>query len=168
MKFASFPLELAKPLLRKAYTRDAYAPLLCRGINWACAGHNPSSADRTSSRHIFGKICCLSIIRGVERLNGLPCGAAFVRVAMLGTYDLFDARSTKYPIERKSLFDSLKDGRYDVSWHDQAGKRHVSTKQTPAAVKSFRVVTLARGGQQTPNMRHVVPHALRCFPVRTA
>jgi hypothetical protein len=30
---ASLPLELAKPLLRKAYTRDAYAPLLCRGIS---------------------------------------------------------------------------------------------------------------------------------------
>jgi hypothetical protein len=29
---------MAKPLLRKAYTRDAYAPLLCRGISWACAG----------------------------------------------------------------------------------------------------------------------------------
>jgi hypothetical protein len=23
-----------------------------------------------------------------------------------------------------------KDGRYDVSWYDQAGKRHVSTRQT--------------------------------------
>jgi hypothetical protein len=32
-------LELAKPLVRKGYTRDAYAPLLCRGISWACAGH---------------------------------------------------------------------------------------------------------------------------------
>ena len=38
MKLASFSLELAKPLLRKAYTRDAYAPLLCRGISWARAG----------------------------------------------------------------------------------------------------------------------------------
>ena len=26
-----------------------------------------------------------------------------------------------------------KDGRYDVSWYDQAGKRHVSTRQTLAA-----------------------------------
>ena len=42
MKLASFPLELATPpLVRKAYTRDAYAPLLCRGINRACAGHTP-------------------------------------------------------------------------------------------------------------------------------
>jgi len=32
MKLACFPLKLAKPLLRKPYTRDAYAPLLCRGI----------------------------------------------------------------------------------------------------------------------------------------
>jgi len=39
MKLASFPLELAKPLVRKAYTRDAYAPILRRGINWACTGH---------------------------------------------------------------------------------------------------------------------------------
>ena len=41
MKSASFPLELADPLLRKGYTRDAYAPLLCRGINLACAGRTP-------------------------------------------------------------------------------------------------------------------------------
>jgi len=39
MKLASFPLELAKPPLPKAYTRDAYAPVLRRGVNWACAGH---------------------------------------------------------------------------------------------------------------------------------
>jgi hypothetical protein len=39
MKSACFPLELAKPLFRKAYTRDAYAPLRCRGVNSACAGH---------------------------------------------------------------------------------------------------------------------------------
>jgi len=32
---------IAKPLLREAYTRDAYAPLLCRGISWACAGNVP-------------------------------------------------------------------------------------------------------------------------------
>jgi hypothetical protein len=38
MKLAFFPLELAKPLLRKTYTRDAYAPLLCRGISWEHAG----------------------------------------------------------------------------------------------------------------------------------
>jgi hypothetical protein len=42
MKFASFPLGLAKPLLRRAYTRDAYVPLLCRGISWACAGRMPA------------------------------------------------------------------------------------------------------------------------------
>ena len=34
MKLAPFLLELAKHLVRKAYTRDAYAPLLCRGISW--------------------------------------------------------------------------------------------------------------------------------------
>ena len=37
MKLASFPLAraiIAKPLLRKAYTRDAYAPLLYRGTDW--------------------------------------------------------------------------------------------------------------------------------------
>jgi hypothetical protein len=42
MKLASFPLELGKPLLGKAYTRDAYVPLLCRGISWACAGSMPT------------------------------------------------------------------------------------------------------------------------------
>src|SRR5260370_7894438 len=31
-----------------------------------------------------------------------------------------------------------KDGRYDVSWYDQAGKSHVSTRQTLAAAKSFQ------------------------------
>jgi hypothetical protein len=41
MKLASFPLELAKPLVRTVYTRDAYAPLLRRGINWASAGYTP-------------------------------------------------------------------------------------------------------------------------------
>jgi len=39
MKLACFPLELAKPLLRKPYTREAYAPLLSRGISCECAGH---------------------------------------------------------------------------------------------------------------------------------
>jgi len=32
---------MVKPLLREAYTRDAYAPLLYRGTGWACAGHIP-------------------------------------------------------------------------------------------------------------------------------
>jgi hypothetical protein len=39
MKLASFRLEPAKPLLWKAYTRDAYAPIPRRGISLACAGH---------------------------------------------------------------------------------------------------------------------------------
>jgi hypothetical protein len=30
-----------------------------------------------------------------------------------------------------------KDGRYDVSWYDQAGKRHVSTLASLAAAKAF-------------------------------
>jgi hypothetical protein len=36
-------LGASLPLLRQAYTRDAYAPLLRRGIRWACAGriHRP-------------------------------------------------------------------------------------------------------------------------------
>ena len=50
MKLACFPLELAKPLLRKAYTRDAYAPLLCRGISWACAGHIPPPQTEPHSK----------------------------------------------------------------------------------------------------------------------
>ena len=29
-----------------------------------------------------------------------------------------------------------KDGRYDVSWYDQAGKRHVSTRPSLAAAKA--------------------------------
>ena len=36
-----------------------------------------------------------------------------------------------------------KDGRYDVSWYDQAGKRHVSTRQTLAAAKSFQAQKIA-------------------------
>ena len=35
---------IAKPLLRKVYTRDAYAPLLYRGTGRACAGHLPPGA----------------------------------------------------------------------------------------------------------------------------
>jgi len=31
----------SKPLLRKAYTRDAYAPLLSHFISWSCADHTP-------------------------------------------------------------------------------------------------------------------------------
>jgi hypothetical protein len=31
-----------------------------------------------------------------------------------------------------------KDGRYDVSWYDQVGKRHVSTRQTLAGARSFQ------------------------------
>jgi integrase len=31
-----------------------------------------------------------------------------------------------------------KDGRYDVSWYDQAGKRHVSTRASLAAAKAFQ------------------------------
>jgi len=39
-EFCFLPAQaiIGKPLLRKAYTRDAYAPLLCRGVSWACAG----------------------------------------------------------------------------------------------------------------------------------
>jgi hypothetical protein len=48
------PLELAKPLLRKAYARDAYARLLCCGINSACAGHTllrrPNLISKSYSR----------------------------------------------------------------------------------------------------------------------
>jgi hypothetical protein len=36
-----------------------------------------------------------------------------------------------------------KDGRYDVSWYDQAGKRHVSTRRTLAAAKSFQAQKIA-------------------------
>jgi hypothetical protein len=36
-----------------------------------------------------------------------------------------------------------KDGRYDVSWYDQVGKRHVSTRQTLAAAKSFQAQKIA-------------------------
>jgi hypothetical protein len=36
-----------------------------------------------------------------------------------------------------------KDGRYDVSWYDQAGKRHVSTRHTLAAAKSFQAQKIA-------------------------
>ena len=36
-----------------------------------------------------------------------------------------------------------KDGRYDVSWYDQAGERHVSTRQTLAAAKSFQAQKIA-------------------------
>ena len=36
-----------------------------------------------------------------------------------------------------------KDGRYDVSWYAQAGKRHVSTRQTLAAAKSFQAQKIA-------------------------
>ena len=32
---------IARPLLRKAYTRDAYAPLLHRGTGWVSVGHIP-------------------------------------------------------------------------------------------------------------------------------
>jgi len=46
-------LELAKSLLRKAYTRDAYAPILSRGISLGVRGPHPSSADRTSSPKAF-------------------------------------------------------------------------------------------------------------------
>jgi hypothetical protein len=49
MKLASFPFELAKPLLQKAYTRDAYAPLPGRG---------PAGAqDRTSSPKAIPERC---------------------------------------------------------------------------------------------------------------
>ena len=36
-----------------------------------------------------------------------------------------------------------KDGRYDVSWYDQAGKRHVSTRLTLAAAESFQAQKIA-------------------------
>ena len=36
-----------------------------------------------------------------------------------------------------------KDGRYDVSWYNQAGKRLVSTRQTLAAAKSFQAQKIA-------------------------
>src|SRR5260370_11507731 len=36
-----------------------------------------------------------------------------------------------------------KDGRYDVSSYDQSGKRHVSTRQTLAAAKSFQALKIA-------------------------
>ena len=36
-----------------------------------------------------------------------------------------------------------KDGRYDVSWYDQAGKRHISTRQTLAAAKFFQAQKIA-------------------------
>ena len=38
MKLASLQLELANPLLRKAYTRDAYAPYCVAAFSWVCAG----------------------------------------------------------------------------------------------------------------------------------
>jgi hypothetical protein len=37
-----------------------------------------------------------------------------------------------------------KDGRYDVSWYDQVGKRHVSTRKTLAAAKSFQAQKIAQ------------------------
>jgi hypothetical protein len=49
MKSACFPLELAKFLLQKAYTRDAYAPLLPSRYQWGVRRPHASSADRTSS-----------------------------------------------------------------------------------------------------------------------
>ena len=36
-----------------------------------------------------------------------------------------------------------KDGRYDVSWYDQAGKRHVASRGTLAAAKSFQAQKIA-------------------------
>jgi hypothetical protein len=37
-----------------------------------------------------------------------------------------------------------KDGRYDVSWYDQVGKRRVSTRKTLAAAKSFQAQKIAQ------------------------
>ena len=36
-----------------------------------------------------------------------------------------------------------KNGRYDLSWYDQAGKRHVSTRLTLAAAESFQAQKIA-------------------------
>ena len=54
MKWACFPLELAEPLLRKPYTRDAYAPLLCRSTNRACAVHTPVRRQNLLSKSYSG------------------------------------------------------------------------------------------------------------------
>jgi len=67
MKLAFFPLELAKPLLQKTYTREAPSPSLRRPKRvcsftvsrhqlGACRPH-PSSADRTSSRKAIPERC---------------------------------------------------------------------------------------------------------------
>jgi hypothetical protein len=49
----SFLLARAgQPPLRKPYTRDAYAPILRRGINWTCAGHTLVRRETSSPKAI--------------------------------------------------------------------------------------------------------------------
>jgi hypothetical protein len=70
MKLACFPLKLAKPLLRKAYTRDAYAPLLCRGVSWACAGHIPRPRTEPHlQKPLQGAAKALPLRKGIVRVR---------------------------------------------------------------------------------------------------
>ena len=47
-------------------------------------------------------------------------------------------RSTSKASASKLSIYAKKDGRYDVSWYDQAGKRHVSTRASLGAAKAFQ------------------------------
>ena len=73
MKLAVFPLELAKPLVRKAYTRDAYASLLCRGISFiagfALAGPMSFSAQ---ALELSLRVCVAGVGGLLKPLAGLP------------------------------------------------------------------------------------------------